>query len=59
MKIGWVVAGMTKYPGGFFETMDLIARQRLARVVVGGREMTHQPVDAHVAKAIEEGDEFA
>src|ERR1043166_5631103 len=42
-----------------FETLNLIARQRLARVVISGCEMTHDPVDAHVAKLRECVDEVS
>src|SRR5215216_5822236 len=42
-----------------FETLNLIARQRLAGIVVGCREMTHDSIDAHVAKLGERVNELA
>jgi len=53
MQIRWVIACLTKDAGGFVETIDLIARERLAAGVVSGGEVTHQAVDAYIAEAIE------
>src|ERR1051326_4858025 len=41
------------------ETLNLIARQRLAGHVISGCEVTHNPIDTHVAKLRERVDEFA
>ncbi len=42
-----------------FKTLNLIASQRLAGIVVGGSEVTHDSIDAHVAKLRERVDELA
>ena len=40
------------------ETLNLIARQRLARRVVGSSEVSHHAVDTHVTKLLQRRDEF-
>src|SRR5215203_7207673 len=51
MQMGRAITMISKHDHCCFETLDLILSQRLTGSVVSRSKMTHQPIDANVAKS--------